>query len=345
MNRTLTISASLQYMKEARTCPPMAMLAEGGPFAEKHLKSCVSCQEKLKRYDIYKSLSSASIPSEPPSPPKKTGALAGEVYLLSRRGIPLFGKAFYNEPFVLVVQDETEIGIPGLVRVAPIFDMPALAAAGDVPLASWRDDWHCEAWNTFPVAVYSLGGLLCTVTPEELEAVKRAASEEQSALPKGSAVSRFRALERGLNDYFGELGRQMIESSPPKESPRKQANCWPMEEVLRKLGDRPVPVYKYSHAAMSDTAFDISVNVISPNGTAEQLKGKAEVGSNLRGDWMQINLHWERAEKPIRAAILYSDSMFDIKMRCADNELCLVHSFEDAGMPPIDQLAIIVFTE
>lgn len=198
---------ALRLMEQARTCPPLDMLMKGGPDIDEHIKTCSSCrilaQEEKEGYAKLK----AFLRSRPSCKP--CGRVqAGEVRHVSRSAVPDIHDehGWHNPPLALVIYDEDAVGIPGVVRVAPLFNLPSLAFVGDIPLRSLKESFFAESWNTFALPARCLEGVFGTVTPRELDEVREWEDKDLPELAEGTAQLAFRRLERNMAGFYGKHG-------------------------------------------------------------------------------------------------------------------------------------------
>ena len=198
---------ALRLMEQARTCPPLDMLMKGGPDIDEHIKTCSFCrmlaQEEKEGYAELEAFLDSL-----PSPEPGGRVQAGEVRCVSRSAVPDIHDehGWHNPPLALVIYDEDAVGIPGVVRVAPLFNMPSLAFVGDIPLRSLKKRLFAESWNTFVLPAQCLGEVLGTVTPRELDEVREWEDKDLPELADGTAQLTFRRLERNMASFYGKYG-------------------------------------------------------------------------------------------------------------------------------------------
>ena len=198
---------ALRLMKQERTCPPLDMLMQGGPDIDKHLETCPSCQI-LARQDRKKYADLEAFLRSRPAPEPGGRVQAGEVRQISRSAVPDIHneQGWYNPPLALVIYDEDAVGIPGVVRVAPLFNMPSLAFIGDIPLRSLKRNLFAESWNTFALPARCLAGVIGVAAWKELDEVREWENREIPELAEGTAQFAFRRLERKIAGFYGKHG-------------------------------------------------------------------------------------------------------------------------------------------
>lgn len=198
---------ALRLMEQERTCPPLDMLMQGGPDIDKHLKDCPSCRI-LARQDRKKYAELDAFLRSRPSPEPGGRVQAGEVRQISRSAVPDIHneQGWHNPPLALVIYDEDAVGIPGVVRVAPLFNMPSLAFIGDIPLRSLKKNLFAESWNTFALPARCLAGVIGVAARKELDDVREWENRELPELAEGTAQLAFRRLERKIAGFYGKHG-------------------------------------------------------------------------------------------------------------------------------------------
>ena len=135
-----------QRMSRQRHCPSLHILRSGSAAARRHLESCSNCRSRLETIGSATTLGDLLLRLSP-SLFKETALAPGDVRALRPRDAPAEWVdeegTFYNPPLLFVL---TEPDAQKLVRVAQVFDDPALQGDGDIAL---REDLIAEAWNVF----------------------------------------------------------------------------------------------------------------------------------------------------------------------------------------------------
>lgn len=198
---------ALRLMEQARTCPPLDMLMRGGADIDKHIATCPSCRNLVQEEKEDYAELEAFLRSRPSCKPGGR-VQAGEVRHVSRSAVPDIHDehGWHNPPLALVIYDEDAVGIPGVVRVAPLFDMPSLAFVGDIPLRSLKKNLFAESWNTFALPARCLAGVFGVVSQKELDEVREWEDKDLPELAEGTAQLAFRRLERNMAGFYGKYG-------------------------------------------------------------------------------------------------------------------------------------------
>jgi len=212
-------SEALQRAAAARTCPPAHLLLTDDPRIADHVTHCSECRElqeelraeqseedKLLLNEITRGLA-AKPATGARTPVVKKGEIRG--ILLEDEGSTFDGYAWRNPPLVLVIEDEKDTGIKGVVRVAQISDEDSLVDQGDVFLSSDEDSpYFAEGWNTYPAIAEKLGEAIAVVSED---IVAQVVAQEKATMPElseGSSVFIFRNLERHIGSYYGKMAAE-----------------------------------------------------------------------------------------------------------------------------------------
>lgn len=254
---------ALRLMEQTRTCPPLDLLMQGGADIDAHLASCPFCRELAQRdRKKYASLESflRSLPSPEPGGPVQ----AGEVRQISREAVPDIHDehGWHNPPLALVIHDEEAVGIPGVVRVAPLFDKPSLAFVGDIPLRSLKQNLFAESWNTFALLSRFLEGVIGIVNQKELDKVREWEDKAIPKLAEGTAQSAFRRMERSIAGFYGRYGAaqalalwEQSASAPPKTSGGAKIHVFSLSDradIRRKASACSQLLYEHSAPVRPD---------------------------------------------------------------------------------------------
>lgn len=133
---------------------------------------------------------------------KETALAPGDVRALRPRDAPAEWVdeegTFYNPPLLFVL---TEPDAQKLVRVAQVFDDPALQGDGDIVL---REDLIAEAWNVFSVPAADLDTVAYTFFDESLAELVLARTKQPFAdIDENSPLFYFRLDECKTGSFFG----------------------------------------------------------------------------------------------------------------------------------------------
>lgn len=192
-----------QIARQARGCPPDSILhGEENDQLSNHLSLCPFCRE-LRSRSLDEALEESALAREvsrqetaPAHTPKKPSP--GDLCRISSRlaGWGPRGR-YYNPPSVLVL--ELPQDLPGVARVAPVYDDLCLAGPRDVALGNGI---FAESWNTFSVNVDALEYCGYSVERESVEEVLLTAAAPWTDLEPGTHLEAFRRLEVETAAFF-----------------------------------------------------------------------------------------------------------------------------------------------
>ena len=189
-------------MFQTRTCPPLGVLQQGGPLVDLHLASCTACRITLENIDAF-ARAGAFLAKIPPQPRQTTRPAPGDIRRVRPGGAPAdwfdAEGRYRNPPLVLVL---TAPDGQGFVRVAQIFDEPALCDQGDVPLENGEFGF-AEAWNVYGLPERGLAPKAYRKAgAESATRVLEASMQDFPALDTASALYQFRVCEVETGSFF-----------------------------------------------------------------------------------------------------------------------------------------------
>lgn len=248
---------ALRLMEQARTCPPLDMLMRGGADIDKHIATCPSCRNLVQEEKEDYAELEAFLRSRPSCKPGGR-VQAGEVRHVSRSAVPDIHDehGWHNPPLALVIYDEDAVGIPGVVRVAPLFDMPSLAFVGDIPLRSLKKNLFAESWNTFALPARCLAGVFGVVSQKELDEVREWEDKDLPELAEGTAQLAFRRLERNMAGFYGKYGAAQALAMWEDASAQQKAS-----------GGAKIHAFRPAKSSDIRSAFDACRDKIYPSAT------------------------------------------------------------------------------
>lgn len=188
-----------QRMFRLRHCPSIKILQGGSAAARRHLESCSNCRSRLESAKEATALGALLRLSQVDF--KETAPAPGEVRALRPANAPLEWVdeegTFYNPPLLFVLTDPDA---QKFVRVAQVFEDPALQGDGDIPL---REDLLAEAWNVFSVPATDLDTVAYTVFDASLaEQVLARTKQPFADIDENSPLFYFRLDECKTGSFF-----------------------------------------------------------------------------------------------------------------------------------------------
>lgn len=189
-----------QRMSRLRHCPSIKILQSGSAAAKRHLESCSNCRSRLESAREATALGALLRLSKVDF--KETAPAPGDVRALRPANAPAEWVdeegTFYNPPLLFVLTDPDA---QKFVRVAQVFDDPALQGDGDIPL---REDMIAEAWNVFSVPSADLDTVAYTVFDASLaERVLARTKQLFADIDENSPLFYFRLDECKTGSFFG----------------------------------------------------------------------------------------------------------------------------------------------
>lgn len=189
-----------RQMYRRRHCPSMKVLAQGGPYVERHLACCPDCRTDLELASETAEFENIllSFPLEIPAP---SSPVPGDVRAL-RPGTDSASRVdengtFYNPPLLLVLSGPNN---HGNYRVSQVFNKAALQDEGDIPLGRGL---IAEAWNVYDVPAHALASVpYAHVGRQYAEAVLKASKGPFPYIEELSALYSFRSDECRVGSFF-----------------------------------------------------------------------------------------------------------------------------------------------
>ncbi len=192
---------ALNRMLHIRTCPPSDILFSGGEDVSIHILTCTYCRNMLKMRKLFYNNKQYVLNKN-----KSDILKRGYIVQVLRSAVKNIynGSIWIVPPMAVIIEDEDDMQISGMVNLSQIHDSIELATIGDIRLSGKNDGLFAESWNTFYIDTENISWTGCCITNEEYNSIVNSKNKHINTECCQKIIKDFRDQELITSSFYNK---------------------------------------------------------------------------------------------------------------------------------------------